>query len=142
MPPVDANRALRRSGEAQGHRPPVPHTLAGSGLRFEQGARPMNDSDLANEFIRQEAVGQSVHVLVRLIEWHGGPANPTSRWKLIAKINIADAESKLGPAIRRVLDDRRYFGRCEECGERNPAGWMHSEKLCQSCAEANHGVVY
>jgi formylmethanofuran dehydrogenase subunit E len=40
------------------------------------------------------------------------------------------------------LRKKQFFGRCQECGELNPSGWMHDSKICQHCAETNHGVVY
>jgi hypothetical protein len=41
-----------------------------------------------------------------------------------------------------VIAAPSYFATCEECGRRNPHGWMFDEQLCQACAEENHGVVY
>ena len=101
----------------------------------------MTDSDLRKRFIRQKAVGRSVHVLVCVISWNG-PSTPISRWKVAAKINAAGSGDKLDSAITHILRDEQYFGVCKECGERNPCGWMHGLEICQSCAEANHGVVH
>jgi len=100
----------------------------------------MDDSDLIQNFIRQKAVGDSVHLLVCVINWDG-PATPITRWKVAARINVTDSEEKLDAEIELILRDKRYFGICKECGERNPTGWMHSNELCQSCAE-KFGVVY
>jgi hypothetical protein len=40
------------------------------------------------------------------------------------------------------LDDPRLFRSCTHCGEKNPVGWMHSDTICQACAETDLGVVY
>lgn len=52
-----------------------------------------------------------------------------------------DADT-LSKAIDAILQDPHYFDVCEECNERLPLGWMISKGLCQSCASANHGVVF
>lgn len=55
----------------------------------------------------------------------------------------ADAPSKeVDTKICELLSNEQYFRICNECGERNPCGWMHSQLICQSWAERNHGVIY
>lgn len=44
---------------------------------------------------------------------------------------------------QRVLETKRYFRVCKDCGERNPVGWMCTDMgVCHECAERNHGIVF
>lgn len=41
-----------------------------------------------------------------------------------------------------VVTRRASFAICGECNQANPPEWMHDADICQSCAEAHHGIVY
>jgi hypothetical protein len=50
---------------------------------------------------------------------------------------------RLAPAIERVIATRlASFTPCAECQSVNPPEWMHDRRICQGCAERNHGVVH
>lgn len=100
----------------------------------------MTDSELREEFIRmEERQDGSLVVLIQLIEWQG-PHSPMGRWIVWKEIPIQPSAVERESLAQEAIKDERYFGLCEECYERNPRGWMHSARLCQTCAERNHGV--
>ncbi len=101
----------------------------------------MNNRELQQEFVRVERTEKNVRILVREIRWDG-PATPVSTWEIAKSLPDTASKPTIEKATAGILQDRRYFRVCLECGERNPVGWMRDECICQGCAEANHGVVY
>ena len=101
----------------------------------------MEDRELLEEFVRVERTEDKVQILVREIRWEG-PHTPISTWAIARTLPAAASESDIENATARVLEDDGYFLVCRECEERNPRGWMHDGRICQVCAEANHGVVH
>lgn len=79
--------------------------------------------------------------MVRTIEWPS-PHTPKSRWVTACDFGPDATEHDVEVTIQKLLDDARFFGVCTRCGEKNPVGWMHSQTICQSCAERHLGVVY
>ena len=101
----------------------------------------MNNQELIKEFIRIEEKDSQIVFSVRLIEWHG-PHEPVSSWKQVYLLPIESSPKKVEATVQKILNHRSYFRNCDECGEKNPDGWMHNKTLCQSCAEMNHGITY
>lgn len=101
----------------------------------------MNDEDLIAEFVEVRRAEEGVGLWVREIGWQG-PYTPVSSWTLAKTLPATASEDRIETEVRRLLTRKRYFRVCEECGERNPIGWMLDTKICQSCAERNHGVVF
>lgn len=102
----------------------------------------MDDEALCRDFVRIHRVShEQTDVLVRVIDWPV-PHEPVSSWETWKSMDGQPSRADLDSAFAEILSDARYFGTCAECGERNPKGWMHSKKLCQRCAERNHGIVY
>ena len=101
----------------------------------------MNDRELLDEFVRVERTDDRVRILVREIHWDG-PHTPVSTWVNADNFPATATEAEANAAASRVLEDARYFRVCRECEQRNPVGWMHDDRICQGCAEANHGVVH
>jgi hypothetical protein len=102
---------------------------------------PMDKEDLIKEFIQIKRNGLHSEIHVCTISWDG-PHTPISGWKLYVTLDSEKSESDIKPAIQALLNDKKYFCTCKECGERNPKGWMSSKDICQSCAEKNHGIVH
>lgn len=100
----------------------------------------MDDAELINEFIRQEVVGDAIHLLVCQIIWDISHT-PRRKWKIAARIPRHHPRERLEAAIAQILHNRRYFGLCKECDARQPQGWMLTGDLCQECASTKHGVV-
>ncbi|WP_421119864.1 hypothetical protein ACE2AJ_00450 [Aquihabitans daechungensis] len=48
----------------------------------------------------------------------------------------------LEAAERAITTRLATFATCEECHEATPPEWLHDTHLCQSCAAANHDIVY
>lgn len=101
----------------------------------------MDDQQLIDEFIRTTPSDTGVLIEVLIIDWPT-PSQPVSSWVAAATVRGTPSLEKLQERVLRVLGTKKYFRVCGECGERNPMGWMHDNKICQSCAERNHGVVY
>jgi len=101
----------------------------------------MDDQELISEFIAVERNSTGCSISVLTIRWDG-PANPVSIWIPVRNLPADFPVSAIQSEIARLLEDPQYFAVCEECHERNPVGWMDDERICQSCAERNHGVVH
>ena len=97
--------------------------------------------DLRKEFIEVERVRGEVVVQVREIHWDG-PHTPHSQLVTFCKLPGHATEEQVADAVNAALSNPRFFGTCERCQRRLPKGWMHTEALCQSCAERHLGVVY
>ena len=106
-----------------------------------EGATSMNDREFLEEFVRVKRTENSVQILVRKIRWEG-PHTPISTWVTGRSLPDTASEAAIEKATASLLEDHRYFRTCLECGERKPFGWMNDERICQGCAEANHGVVH
>lgn len=101
----------------------------------------MNDRELLDEFVRIEWTDDRVRIFVREIHWDG-PHTPVSTWVDAGDLPATATETEASAAAARVLEDARYFRVCRECEQRKPVGWMHNGRICQGCAEVNHGVVH
>jgi hypothetical protein len=101
----------------------------------------MNDHELRGEFFRIKRASSATRILVREIGWRGAHA-PASSWVAAARLPEGASEADVEAAVLAILQDPKFFRICTECQERHPLGWMHNERICQRCAERNHGVVY
>ena len=100
-----------------------------------------DDSELVAEFFRTERVEGETRVFVRMISWRGAHT-PTSTWVPGTTLSGDSTDTEVDEAIRTLLQHSRFFRTCVECCKRKPVGWMDDERICQSCATRNHGVVY
>jgi len=101
----------------------------------------MNDEEVIANFIRIKRTETAVKVYVRQIYWNG-PHRPIAVWTLASELDSNSNDVDIDRVVHTILSDRRYFRVCVECKKRKPVGWMHDDRICQSCAEKNHGVVY
>lgn len=102
----------------------------------------MKKEALSRAFVRFDKVSENrTDVVVRVIAWPS-PHTPESSWEIWKSLDHEPSGPERESLVSELLEVPRYFGRCAECGKRNPAGWMHTSELCQKCAERNHGVVY
>ena len=101
----------------------------------------LSDTKLIEEFIRVEARGDRIQVLVCEVSWDS-PYEPVSTWTPAKKLPSGSPPEEVAAVVEGLVHDRRYFQVCTECSVRKPAGWMHDEKLCQGCAQRVLGVVY
>ena len=101
----------------------------------------MDDQQLIAEFIRTTQGPDGVHIQVKVIDWPS-PSEPVSSWVTAKTLRGIPSPEKVQEAVQRVLETKKYFRVCGECQQRKPSGWMHDNKVCQSCAEHNHGVCY
>jgi hypothetical protein len=94
-----------------------------------------------NDYMRVARSDNTIEIQVEMIEWPH-PHTPTSSWHTIDKLDKFTSQEVIDEIVEKTLSDKRYFKVCNECNERNPVGHMHDNKICQSCAENNHGIVY
>ena len=111
-------------------------------MNAHEGDREMTAEELTKEFIEIDRNPDSVVIRVRQISWGGRPHTPVSEWTTVMELPAASDSDRIDLAVTGILSDETYFGVCNECGERNPRGWMHAPGLCQECAVRNHGIVY
>jgi hypothetical protein len=100
---------------------------------------PTADDYLLHEYtqVRIEADAQVVDVGV--ISWDSGP--PQLIWVPVVRLPVGSSSEQASDERRKVLHRRKFFGVCDECGDRNPRGHMVGS-LCHGCMELNHGVVF
>ncbi len=101
----------------------------------------MNHDRLIQQFTRVKAMPDGLRVECQVISWPH-PSRPSSRWKRVNTLPTGSTAEEIGAARRLLLQDSRFFGACGMCRERQPVGWMDSERVCQSCAAEHLGVVY
>ncbi|MFT7620611.1 MAG: hypothetical protein ACI97A_004268 [Planctomycetota bacterium] len=97
----------------------------------------MTDDELTEKFVRID--GLSLEVL--MISWDG-PHSPISEWRQAETLEPDPSQAKIDRAVKAVLSNPNFFRVCYMCEQRNPVGWMHSEDVCQGCAENHLGVVH
>ena len=97
--------------------------------------------DLREEFLAVQRGRGGLVIKVREIHWDG-PHTPREEWVVYRELPQHAAADDVQAVIDAALSDPRYFRSCTRCGEKNPVGWMHSDTVCQSCAERHLGVVY
>ena len=101
----------------------------------------MNNKKLAAEFTRVVETPNGPCLECLTISWPH-PNEPSSCWKRVNTLPTGSSAEVIGAARRLLLEDPQFFGVCKMCRERQPEGWMDSERVCQSCAEGRLGVVY
>jgi hypothetical protein len=97
--------------------------------------------DLTSEFVRAERSRDSIRVLAASIQW-AGAESPRQSWEVFAELPIDASKREVDQALAMARQSARHFGKCDWCGTRQPRGWMHSARTCQSCAERWLGVVH
>lgn len=98
----------------------------------------MRGEEIRNDFIRIERTDGSVEIHVLRIGWDG--QIPVDRWELAVTLNHPVNEFIIQREIEKIFDRKRYFKTCDDCGERNPSGWMDG-RICHECQE-KQGVVF
>ncbi|HPM09147.1 MAG TPA: hypothetical protein PK941_01710 [Paludibacter sp.] len=101
----------------------------------------MTDEELIEEFIDVQESSKGIALRVCCITWPH-PHEPKSHWHTALVLPPSTSIETVKNEMQKLLMDKKHFTVCVECHERNPRGWMHTRKICQACAEKNHGVVY
>ena len=101
----------------------------------------MSTDKLINDYFRVERTEREIFILVRTVGWEG-PATQVDTWVVGRFLPRDTTDKDLQAAVDEILADRRFFAECWECGQLHAVGRMHDERICQSCAIANHRVVY
>jgi hypothetical protein len=99
------------------------------------------DEQLRADFLRLREIDGVIALEVGIVEWHG-PHTPKRRWEVAHRFTSAPSPDELRSAQRAALENPRFFGVCNMCGKRCNIGHMHSETVCQGCAERHLGVVH
>lgn len=77
---------------------------------------------------------------VATVVWEGH--TPDLKWTTMRRWKAAPDPARLQKARTAALVNPRYFRTCTHCRELTNAGQMHDDHTCQSCAEAQLGVVH
>lgn len=101
----------------------------------------MTEDALLHDFTRAVRHHDRVAIQVLWITWPH-PHEPKSCWHTVVNLPSDANKCSIGAERANLLEHATYFAVCEECHERNPAGWMLDEHICQSCAESKHRVVF
>lgn len=99
-----------------------------------------NDDAIITEYIAVEEGGTFTVIWVGTVQWSS--QTPSTEWVVAEEIQGTPRAESISLAVHRILNSRRFFAICQECGERIPQGCMHDDDICQGCAEKNHGVVH
>jgi hypothetical protein len=98
-----------------------------------------NDDDLLRDYTRVRLDADEQVIEVGVIDWHG-PHTPQLTWVEAARLPKAATAEEVERARRKLLQRRKFFVICKECGERNAKGHT-SEGVCHGCMEKS-GVVF
>ena len=96
----------------------------------------METKRLMRNFVRETGQVVEVRVITRISSF-----TSESEWIPFEILSPDPTHAELREVKQRALADRRYFTRCEDCGELNPAGMMHDGTTCEACAERSLGVL-
>lgn len=102
----------------------------------------MTEEEIIKEFVSIEQVDVEVVLSVCVIDWRGRSYNPVSYFVEVDRFQGDVSSEETRKVVKTLLRRKKYFRRCVECAELNPQGWMHNSRICQSCAEQNHGIVH
>ena len=98
------------------------------------------DSDLLRHYTRVLRFGKE-HVLeVGEISWSDSHT-PVLSWREVKRLPAKTPAAEIKRAQRQLLQRRRFFVVCEECGERQATGHTNG-RVCYGCLERNHGMVF
>jgi hypothetical protein len=102
----------------------------------------MTDAELIEEFIEVEPdEGSGTKIYVKMIEWEG--QIPATHPVCAVTLKGIPSQERLDKEFQKILNRKKFFRVCSECGERNPIGWMLTEMgICQQCGTEHHGIVY
>ena len=97
--------------------------------------------ELFSEYTRARHEFGKILIEAAMIDWHG-PHAPIETWHTVLEISADSTLEEIEAARLKLLKRKRYFKKCQECGELNACGHMADSHICQSCAEKIHGVVF
>lgn len=99
------------------------------------------DDQLIDEFMRVSETEDGYVLEVGVVGWDG-PHTPFITWKGFRKWRHAPNPQRLAAAQQKALQESRFFKICSYCHERNNAGHMLEDNVCQECGKRYLGVVY
>lgn len=112
-------------------------------LTFGVTSNATSEEQVLERFFRCRQVEKgSVTLQVGVVEWEGH--HPYVTWHDLAQFETpcANLTEDMQQAKLACLNDKRFFMRCECCGELNNIGHMLDPRLCQGCAERHFGIVF
>jgi hypothetical protein len=84
-------------------------------------SRNMNNHELVREFIKVEKRENETVILVYSVQWESSH-EPVLQWKVAKTLGTNSLKSKVDRQVNKILNDKRYFLVCAECGECNQVG--------------------
>lgn len=107
---------------------------------YARALRP-DEQALFDALTRARQTADGVQIEVGVISWPNSH-QPQLDWLLVAWLPATSSAADCYRARRRVLMQRRFFGLCKTCGQRNARGHMLNPQLCTSCAERHYHVIF
>ena len=100
----------------------------------------VNDILLAQKMTRVRVTEDRTVIEVAVIHWDS--QTPCTSWVVAMELPLFIEPEHIRIARNKLVKNRKFFALCSECGERCVKGQMSVSKICQSCVESNHGVVF
>tara|TARA_B110000305_G_scaffold144345_1_gene160507 strand:- start:272 stop:697 length:426 start_codon:yes stop_codon:yes gene_type:complete len=88
----------------------------------------------------EQLIGQWVFEVATL-EWPH-PHEPARKWHIINHWAEEPSTEIRRQAESAILQDTRYFKTCSMCNSVTNVGYMHSDKVCDGCAEKHLGIIH
>jgi len=101
----------------------------------------VSDQDLMNELTRVARYEDRIAIQVAWITWPH-PHESKTHWHTVRNFKVTENIASINESRKSIINNNNYFCVCSECNERNPRGWMLDDRICQSCAEKNHGINF
>ena len=100
-----------------------------------------SSEELISDFTRVIQGDTGWRFEVAIVDWPR-PHDPFLVWHAFRRWKRAPSDKRIAAAQAAALASKRFFRRCERCGEVHNRGHMHDRTICQGCAEQCLGVVY
>jgi hypothetical protein len=119
--------------------PPVEQVDEPNGIMVFRGGSPVE--------VIATLTHTSVIVVEHAVRWET-PTTPVDRPRRVGAVNWRRLpESTLMNVVGQLIKGAREMRRsryraCRFCGRTNPPEWLHSDDVCQGCAEAETGAIH
>ena len=92
------------------------------------------------EFINIKPQDDQVEIYFDDFTWDG--QTPVSNEVLLYQMPLTQWKKNKEKYISRILNNKKYFRICGQCGKVKHHSHMHDTYICQECAQKYHHVVY
>ena len=100
-----------------------------------------SSDELIRDFTRVTQCDDGWRFEVAIVNWHGA-CDPFLVWHAFRRWKRNPSGERVAAAQAAALASKRFFRRCELCGEVLNRGHMDSATICHSCGERYLGYVH